>query len=293
MEVEKAGSFTKAAENLYMKQPHLSKAIKELEESLGCPIFNRTSKGVIPTKKGEDFLARAKSILAQIDEMQSIYKNDTLKSLKFDILVPRASYISYAYTCFLNEIEMPYQIEMSYRETNSLETIKSIDDYNNTLGIIRYPIEFEDYYLSMLAQRNMTYQNIFEFDFKVLMSKYHPLACFHELHYQQLNSSIEIAHGDEQIPSSPVRLEYLNENKKRILIYERGSQLEILSRVPKTHMWVSPMPKDVLERYDLVDKGCKEAGHFKDILIFHKDYHLKELDHLFISYLKEITENLE
>ena len=49
VEVEKEGSISKAAENLYMTQPHLSKAIRELEESVGIKIFRRTSKGVIPT----------------------------------------------------------------------------------------------------------------------------------------------------------------------------------------------------------------------------------------------------
>ena len=57
VEVEKTGSISKAAENLYIAQPHLSKAIRELEGSLGAAIFNRTSKGVVPTKKGEGFFA--------------------------------------------------------------------------------------------------------------------------------------------------------------------------------------------------------------------------------------------
>ena len=56
LEVEKTASISKAAENLYMNQPHLSKAIRELEESIGISVFNRTSKGVFPTKKGAEFL---------------------------------------------------------------------------------------------------------------------------------------------------------------------------------------------------------------------------------------------
>ena len=47
VEVEKTGSITKAAQNYYMNQPHLSKIIRELERDLGCPIFDRTSRGMI------------------------------------------------------------------------------------------------------------------------------------------------------------------------------------------------------------------------------------------------------
>ena len=52
IEVERTGSITQAADNLYIGQPSLSKAIRELEESLGIVIFKRTSKGVVPTEKG-------------------------------------------------------------------------------------------------------------------------------------------------------------------------------------------------------------------------------------------------
>ena len=51
VEVERSRSITQAAENLFMAQPNLSKAIKELEDSLGITIFERTPKGVIPTKR--------------------------------------------------------------------------------------------------------------------------------------------------------------------------------------------------------------------------------------------------
>lgn len=51
LEVERTRSITKAAQNLYMGQPNLSKAIKELEGEIGIPIFSRTSKGVGVTKK--------------------------------------------------------------------------------------------------------------------------------------------------------------------------------------------------------------------------------------------------
>ena len=55
VEVERTGSITQAADNLYMAQPNLSKAIKELEDTLGISIFRRTSKGVVPTERARNF----------------------------------------------------------------------------------------------------------------------------------------------------------------------------------------------------------------------------------------------
>ena len=56
LEIEKTGSISQAAQNLFMAQPNLSKAIKDLENELGYVIFKRTSSGVIATEKGAEFL---------------------------------------------------------------------------------------------------------------------------------------------------------------------------------------------------------------------------------------------
>lgn len=70
-EVAKTGSITKAAQNLYMGQPNLSKAIKEMEKTMGVTIFKRTSKGVEPTEKGREIVERANAILKSADEFEA------------------------------------------------------------------------------------------------------------------------------------------------------------------------------------------------------------------------------
>ena len=94
IEVEKNKSISKAAKNLYMGQPNLSRAIKELEDSLGIVIFERTSKGIAVTPNGEEFLQYAKRILSQIDELEEIYKTGKSDKQQFSACVPRAGYIA-------------------------------------------------------------------------------------------------------------------------------------------------------------------------------------------------------
>ncbi len=76
IEIEKTQSINKAAENLYMGQPNLSRAIKELERSMGVKIFQRTSKGMIPTPEGIEFLGYAKKILAQVDQVENLFSKN-------------------------------------------------------------------------------------------------------------------------------------------------------------------------------------------------------------------------
>ena len=73
VEVYQTKSFTKAAENLYMGQPNLSRAIKELEQSLGITIFRRTSRGIEITEAGEEFVHYAKKILQEVDVVEKRY----------------------------------------------------------------------------------------------------------------------------------------------------------------------------------------------------------------------------
>ena len=74
VEIDCTKSISKAAENLYMGQPNLSRAIKELEENLGIKIFRRTSKGIITTPEGEEFLEYARKITSQVEELENVYK---------------------------------------------------------------------------------------------------------------------------------------------------------------------------------------------------------------------------
>ena len=90
VEVAEASSITKAAEKLYMGQPNLSRAIRELEDTLGIKIFKRTSKGIVPTPQGDEFLRYARKILSQVDAVEQLYRGEKTRARRFSITVPRA-----------------------------------------------------------------------------------------------------------------------------------------------------------------------------------------------------------
>lgn len=292
LEVEKTGSISKAAENLYMGQPHLSKAIRELEDVLGITIFNRTSKGVVSTQKGKEFLKYAKNILLQIDEMEALFKPESSDNQKFDISVPRASYISFAFTEFLKDLDTEKSIDLNYRETNSVRAIKNVADSINNLAIIRYQKIYERYFLEAIQEKELEYEYIWEFEYVALMSDMHPLAKEDKIYYSNLVNYTEIIHGDISVPFLPIAmardLAQADDKKKKIAVFDRGIQFEILTRVANTYMWVSPMPKDVLSCFSLVQKKCAMSKNkYKDILIFRKGYHFTENDKLFLDKLRD------
>lgn len=290
VEVAKTGSLNKAAENLYMGQPNLSRAIKELETSLGITIFDRSVKGMVATAEGEKFLQYARKILDQIDEVEAIYKNGVAVKQKFSISVPRACYISAAFSEFSKHIDKGSPAELFYKETNSNRAIKNILEADYKLGIIRYAENHDANFKNKLEEKGLTYELITSFSYSLVMSRNHPLAAKDDVRYDDLKQYTEIAHGDPYVPSLPfaaVRKEELPDDiDRRIFVFERASQLELLSENSDTFMWVSPTPDRVLKLYNLVEKKCRDNTRvYMDVLIYRKDYRLSELDELFISEL--------
>ena len=290
VEIAEAGSINKAAERLYVGQPNLSRAVKELEASLGVTIFDRSSKGMFLTPDGELFIRSAKNILNQVDAVEKMFHKDTVRKKRFSISVPRASYVADAFAKFSRLLEGDGEVEIFYKETNSMRTIKNILQEDYKLGIVRYADTYDKYYKSMMDEKGLACEMVTEFRYMLAVSRESPLAEKETVTYDDLQEYIEIAHADPFVPSLPfaeVKKEELPDNiRRRIYVFERASQFELLHQNPDTFMWVSPVPQELLDRYGLVQRPCDENRRmYKDVLIRKKEYTLTDLDNMFISEL--------
>ena len=291
VEVARAGSLNKAAETLLIAAPNVSRSIKELENDVGITIFDRTSKGMELTPEGEEFINIAKGILSQIDQVEKFYKTGTPKKQKFSISVPRACYISEAFAQFSKSLTKD-AAEIFYKETNSQRTIRNMLEHDYKLGIIRYAENYDKYFKAMLEEKGFTYEMVTEFTYSLIMSADNPLSKKEAVTVDDLADYIEIAHADPYVPSMPISKvvkEELPDNiDRRIFIFERASQFDLLSNNPETFMWVSPAPESLLKRYNLVQKKCVDNKKvYKDVLIYKEGYKLSKLDRQFITELCE------
>lgn len=287
--VAETGSISKAAEKLYVAQPNVSRAIKELESDLNITIFERNSKGMIVTPEGEQLIHYAKRILRQIDDMEKIFKYQKKKNV-FSISVPRASYISDAFVEFskcLNNID---NAEVYYKETNAYRVINNVINEEYNLGILRYYINHDRYFKDIIEKKELKCELINQFKYVLIFNKNSALAENKEIHYSDLKDFIEIAHGDPYVPSLStnelVKTELSEEVSRRIFVFERASQFELLANNEETFMWVSPVSKRLLDRYGLVQKECIDnTKEYKDLLIYRSNYKLSKLDQEFITKL--------
>lgn len=272
-----------------MAQPNLSKALKELEKDLGFAIFKRTSTGVRVTEEGTQFLYHAKRIMEQLDAMERIGPKSNSDKLRYKISIPRGSYIVDGFTSFVSELNLEKGMEITINETNPLGTIINVADKGYNIGIIRYQSKDEEYFLNFLKSNNLTHETLWEFEYVLVMSENHPLAKNEVITIDELKKYTKIAHGDLDLPHDKYSGNAKkNANKNTIYVYERGSQFDLLSNVPGTYMWVSPIPEKVLKKNHLIQRSCKaEDNLYKDVLIMREDYHINEYDRLFQKKLYE------
>lgn len=287
LEVERTRSITQAAENLLIAQPNLSKAIKEAEETLGYTIFDRTPRGAFPTEKGVRFLDAARDIVQQLKKMEEIADNDDENVQRLSVSMPRGSYISKALIRFTDTLDQTKGIELNVTETGSMATIGNVLEGNFRLGIIRYQTVYEKYFQDYLAEKGLCSELVWDFSYLALMSRGNSLSDKRPLHADDLSQSIEIIHGDTMVPylsGGAVLPQNGVSEKKRIYLYERANQFELLYHIPESFMWVSPVPQDFLDRYDLVQRRCDFANNScKDVLIYRRNYALSPLDIRFID----------
>lgn len=295
IEIDKQGSISLAAKKLFLAQSNLSRAVKELEKEFDIILFQRTSKGVVATREGQHFIAKAREILYQVDALTNSYSKFSDKGVSLRLSVPRASYISDVFAEYVASRQDADAMRLHYQETNSMQTIRNVTEFHYDIGVIRYNALYESYYLSLLKLKNLQHRLILEFDYLLVTSKKSSFIEQHIRSYEQLEGCIEVSLGDLKLPNG----EYIglmeNEEeernvRKKIYTYEKGSQFEILAAVPNSYMWASPIPQEILDRYGLVQLRCGSfAKYMKDVMIFKEEHIPKQTEKDFLDMLREKT----
>lgn len=280
LEVEKTASITQAAENLFMTQPTLSKAIKDLEANVGFAIFRRTSRGVIPTQKGQTFLNHARKIVAQLGQMEQDFQcGDGVEQI-FSLAMSRGSDLSQAAAKFLGSFDNARDMELDIRETSSLGVIDAVAEGQAVLGILRCPLDAEAHFQEQLTQKGLQADLLRRGRYVVLLSQAHPLAAVPELDTQALRPYIEIALSDDPDSRAAEQL-----NRKRILVNDSALQQKLLRKNPLTYLWTAPLPRSLLAPHHLVQRSCPDSREYLDLLITRTGYHLTQLDRAFLEEL--------
>ena len=186
--VANSSSMNEAARKLYISQPSLSSAIKELEEEIGVELFRRTNRGISVTPEGEEFMGYARQVVEQYALIESKYVSKEKERKKFSVSMQHYTFAVSAFVQMVKQFGMD-EYEFAVHETRTYDVIQDVKNFKSEIGIL-YLNDFNRKVLTKLFhESNLEFHKILECSIYVYMWKGHPLADKEEITLEELREN--------------------------------------------------------------------------------------------------------
>ena len=133
--ISETGSFNKAADRLYVSQPSLTSAVKELEKEIGILIFNRSGKGVTLTAEGLNFLPYARQVYSQYQNLLDVYSKQGKRKRQFAVSTQHYSFAVKAFVELTKTFDVA-EYEFAIRETRTKDVMDDVASSRSEIGIL-------------------------------------------------------------------------------------------------------------------------------------------------------------
>lgn len=184
--VAHARSMNEAARRLFISQPSLSSAIKELETEIGIDLFRRTNRGVSVTPEGEEFIGYARQVVEQYQLIESKYVEKENQKKKFSVSMQHYTFAVNAFVEMVRQFGME-EYEFAVHETKTYDVIQDVKNFKSEIGIL-YVNEFNRKVLTKLFHEcNLEFHELLKCSIYVYMWKGHPWANRKEIELEELN----------------------------------------------------------------------------------------------------------
>lgn len=227
--VAKMGSMNEAAKQLFVSQPSLSGAIKELEKELNITIFFRNTKGVVLTPEGQEFLGYARQVLNQVDLLEEKYSDEVNLKKKFGVSAQHYSFAVKAFVEMVKGFDMN-EYEFAIRETRTSDVIQDVSTGKSEIGIL-YLNDFNRQVIhKLLKEYQLQFYKLFECKGYVYLWKNHPLAGHSKITMNQLQEFPCLSFEQGENNSFYFAEEILStfEYKKTIKACDRATMLNLM-----------------------------------------------------------------
>ena len=173
--IAEEGNITNAAKKLFIAQPSLTSAIRELENEYNITIFSRSNKGIKLTPEGEEFLGYARQVLEQTNLIDERYTGKSTGKQRFCV---SAQHYSFAVEAFV-ELLKRYggeKYEFHMRETQTYDIIDDVAHLRSEIGILYLNKFNETVIRKTLRDNGLTFHSLFKAKPHVFLGKDSPLA---------------------------------------------------------------------------------------------------------------------
>jgi DNA-binding transcriptional LysR family regulator len=229
IEVANADSIVQAAKALYISQPGLSNAIKELEEELEIKLFQRSRHGVTVTEIGAEFIREAEQILAQVYLLETKYSGELESKQRFSVSTQHYTFASAAFSELANKYRGK-KYEFRLMETKTREVLNDVRNMVSEIGIIYMSEDNETYIKQILREDDLKFSELFTTHPYILVGQDNPLSKMECVCLQDLESYPCITFGQENLAPLYLSEEILNncQHSESLIISDRGALADLL-----------------------------------------------------------------
>ena len=180
-------SMNEAAKKLFISQPSLSTAIRELETEIGIEVFRRTSRGIVGTPEGEEFIGYARQVTEQCELIDTKYIQKENVKRKFGVSMQHYTFAVNAFVEMVKQFGME-KYEFAVRETKTYEVIEDVKNFKSEIGVL-YVNEFNYKVLNKLfTEYELEFHELLRCSIYVYLWKGHPLAEQEEITLEELEN---------------------------------------------------------------------------------------------------------
>ncbi len=229
MTIAKTGSFNKAAEQLYVSQPSLTSAVKELERELGITLFYRSGRGVTLTGDGTEFLLYAKQLYGQYEDILERYGKGSSHRKRFGVSTQHYSFAVKAFVDMAKQFDMS-QYEFAIRETRTAEVISDVSTMKSEIGVL-YLCDLNRRSMEkLLRSAGLEFHHLIECQAYVYLWKGHPLAKERSIRFEQLRDypCLSFEQGDDSAFYLAEEILSTNEYARVIRASDRATMLNLM-----------------------------------------------------------------
>ena len=287
--ISETGSLNKAAEALYISQPSLTNAVKELEKELGIIIFNRSGRGVTLTNDGTEFLMYARQIYGQYESVVEKYSEGGSYKKKFGVSTQHYSFAVEAFVSLIKEYG-GREYDFRIRETQTYEIIEDVAKLKSEVGIL-YLNSFNEVVIKKtLKENDLSFHRLFVAKPHVFLGKDNPLASKKKATLEDLKELPRLSYEQGEHNSFYFSEEILStlESQKEIKVCDRATLFNLLIGL-NGYTICSGVINEQLNGKDIISVPLDVDDYMEIGYITHNKAVLGRFGQYYIGILKEYT----
>lgn len=281
------GSMNEAAKQLFITQPSLSNAVRDLEREMGINIFIRNPKGITLTKDGVEFLSYARQVVEQTNLLEDRYKNKNTSRELFSVSSQHYAFVVNAFVSLLKKTDMS-QYELFLRETRTYEIIDDVKNFRSEIGVLFLNNYNFDVLTKMLEDNHLIYSSLFKTKPHIFVSKSNPLASKKSVTLEDLEDFPYLSYDQGIHNSFYFSEEIMSQipHKKSIVVSDRATLFNLMIGLD-AYTVATGILNSNLNGDNIVSIPLEVDELINIVYIRHEKANLSKMGEKFIDYLLE------